>query len=204
MSIRWKRAGSGCGPRRRKGCRPLNYIVLKHTFRSILALAFQANPNSEDIWLAAVKLESENNEHDRARKLLAKARANACTARVMMKVSFVSILKIPKCDFQLLHLSFSYRSDKVKRRKPPPCVVDLWAGGSLTWPIRCLLTKKTLRKKMQLPFLISPVDQTRMVSRFTERRQSATRWSSEAVPGLREKLDDERTDRRTTGQRGGR
>ena len=56
-------------------------------FRSILALAFQANPNSEDIWLAAVKLESENNEHDRARKLLAKARANACTARVMMKVS---------------------------------------------------------------------------------------------------------------------
>ena len=54
--------------------------------RSILALAFQANPNSEDIWLAAVKLESENNEHDRARKLLAKARTNACTARVMMKV----------------------------------------------------------------------------------------------------------------------
>ncbi|XP_039250492.1 pre-mRNA-processing factor 6-like [Styela clava] len=53
--------------------------------RSILALAFQANPNSEDIWLAAVKLESENNEHDRARKLLAKARTNACTARVMMK-----------------------------------------------------------------------------------------------------------------------
>jgi len=53
--------------------------------RSILALAFQANPNSEDIWLAAVKLESENNEHDRARKLLAKARTNACTARDMMK-----------------------------------------------------------------------------------------------------------------------
>lgn len=53
--------------------------------RSILALAFQANPNSEDIWLAAVKLESENNEHERARKLLAKARSNACTARVMMK-----------------------------------------------------------------------------------------------------------------------
>ena len=35
--------------------------------RSILALAFQANPNSEEIWLAAVKLESENNEDQRAR-----------------------------------------------------------------------------------------------------------------------------------------
>ncbi|XP_046863113.1 pre-mRNA-processing factor 6-like [Xenia sp. Carnegie-2017] len=53
--------------------------------RSILALAFQANPNSEEIWLAAVKLESENNEDQRARKLLQRARLNACTARVMMK-----------------------------------------------------------------------------------------------------------------------
>lgn len=53
--------------------------------RDVLACAFRANPNSEDIWLAAVKLESENNEHDRARKLLWKARDNACTARVMMK-----------------------------------------------------------------------------------------------------------------------
>jgi len=35
--------------------------------RSILALAFKANPNSEEIWLAAVKLESENNEYERAR-----------------------------------------------------------------------------------------------------------------------------------------
>lgn len=42
--------------------------------RGILALAFQANPNSEEIWLAAVKLESENNEYERARRLLAKAR----------------------------------------------------------------------------------------------------------------------------------
>ena len=36
----------------------------------ILSLAFKANPNSEEIWLAAVKLESENNEFARARKLL--------------------------------------------------------------------------------------------------------------------------------------
>ncbi|XP_022245664.1 pre-mRNA-processing factor 6-like [Limulus polyphemus] len=53
--------------------------------RSILSLAFQANPNSEEIWLAAVKLESENNEYERARRLLAKARSSAPTARVMMK-----------------------------------------------------------------------------------------------------------------------
>lgn len=50
--------------------------------REILALAFQANPNSEEIWLAAVKLESENNEFVRARKLLQRARTNAPTARV--------------------------------------------------------------------------------------------------------------------------
>jgi len=50
--------------------------------RHILALAFQANPNSEDIWLAAVKLESENNEYERARRLLLRARASAPTARV--------------------------------------------------------------------------------------------------------------------------
>ena len=50
--------------------------------RSILALAFQANPNSEEIWLAAVKLESENNEYERARRLLQRARASAPTARV--------------------------------------------------------------------------------------------------------------------------
>merc|ERR1719369_1798240 len=53
--------------------------------RSILALAFQANPNSEEIWLAAIKLESENNEFERARRLLAKARSSAPTSRVYMK-----------------------------------------------------------------------------------------------------------------------
>lgn len=35
--------------------------------RSILSQAFQANPNNEEIWLAAIKLESENNEDERAR-----------------------------------------------------------------------------------------------------------------------------------------
>ena len=50
-----------------------------------MSLAFQANPNDEEIWLAAVKLESENAEYDRAKRLLAKARASAPTRRVMMK-----------------------------------------------------------------------------------------------------------------------
>lgn len=53
--------------------------------RGILSYAFQANANSEEIWLAAVKLESENAEYERARRLLAKARASAPTPRVMMK-----------------------------------------------------------------------------------------------------------------------
>lgn len=56
--------------------------------RSILALAFQANPNSEEIWLAAVKLESENNEYERARKLLHRARVSAPTARVSGHLGF--------------------------------------------------------------------------------------------------------------------
>ena len=56
--------------------------------RSILALAFQANPNSEEIWLAAVKLESENNEFERSRRLLQKARASAPTARVGLIICF--------------------------------------------------------------------------------------------------------------------
>ena len=54
--------------------------------RGILSLAFQANPNSEEIWLAAVKLESENQEYDRARRLLAKARASAPTPRVYIEI----------------------------------------------------------------------------------------------------------------------
>ena len=50
--------------------------------RDILSQAFKASPNSEEIWLAAMKLESENCEYDRARKLLYKARMRAPTARV--------------------------------------------------------------------------------------------------------------------------
>lgn len=50
--------------------------------RDILARAFQYNPNSEEIWLAAVKLESENSEYARARLLLEKARNSAPSSRV--------------------------------------------------------------------------------------------------------------------------
>lgn len=40
--------------------------------RAILAEAFAANPDSEDVWLAAFKLEFENDEPARARAILAK------------------------------------------------------------------------------------------------------------------------------------
>ena len=50
--------------------------MLKEAFKSI---------NSESIWLAAVKLESENGEYERARLLLAKARDNVGSERVWLK-----------------------------------------------------------------------------------------------------------------------
>jgi pre-mRNA-processing factor 6 len=50
--------------------------------RSVLSAAFRANTNSEQIWLAAVKLENENGEVERARVLLQKAREQANTPRV--------------------------------------------------------------------------------------------------------------------------
>lgn len=53
--------------------------------RAILIEAFKANQDSEQIWLAAVKLESENSEIDRARELLKRARAAADTQRIWMK-----------------------------------------------------------------------------------------------------------------------
>lgn len=58
--------------------------------RGILSLAFQANPNSEEIWLAAVKLESENKEYERARRLLAKARGTVML-RFMQYIQIVHL-----------------------------------------------------------------------------------------------------------------
>uniref|UniRef100_A0A0C3UDZ0 PRP1 splicing factor N-terminal domain-containing protein n=1 Tax=Guillardia theta (strain CCMP2712) TaxID=905079 RepID=A0A0C3UDZ0_GUITC len=53
--------------------------------RVILGEAFKINPDNEEIWLAAVKLENDNNEIQRARTLLEKARMQAGTERVWMK-----------------------------------------------------------------------------------------------------------------------
>lgn len=53
--------------------------------RTILAEANKHNPDSEQIWLAAFKLENKNNEPERARALLQKAREKSDTARVWMK-----------------------------------------------------------------------------------------------------------------------
>lgn len=50
--------------------------------RDVLEQAFVANPESEQIWLAAVKLEAENGEWEVARELLARARKVADTERV--------------------------------------------------------------------------------------------------------------------------
>ena len=57
--------------------------------RDILTEAFEANPGSEQIWLAAVKLEWENNELQRARALLSKARDQASSERVWMKAALL-------------------------------------------------------------------------------------------------------------------
>ena len=50
--------------------------------REVLEKAFVANPESEAIWLAAVKLEAENGELGVARELLVRARTVADTERV--------------------------------------------------------------------------------------------------------------------------
>jgi pre-mRNA-processing factor 6 len=50
--------------------------------RQVLERAFIANPESEEIWLAAVKLEAKNGELAVARQLLVRARTVADTERV--------------------------------------------------------------------------------------------------------------------------
>jgi pre-mRNA-processing factor 6 len=50
--------------------------------REVLERAFVANPESEQIWLAAVKLEAENGELGVAKELLVRARTVADTERV--------------------------------------------------------------------------------------------------------------------------
>lgn len=50
--------------------------------RATLGKAFEANPESEGIWLAAIKLEAENHQIEAARQLMARARDVAATERV--------------------------------------------------------------------------------------------------------------------------
>lgn len=53
--------------------------------REILKRAFKVHADSEAIWLAAAKIESESGEVERARGILEKARQNAGSAKVFMK-----------------------------------------------------------------------------------------------------------------------
>jgi pre-mRNA-processing factor 6 len=59
--------------------------------RQALELAFVANPESEQIWLAAVKLEAENGELNVARELLIRARTVADTERVSEKYCYLPL-----------------------------------------------------------------------------------------------------------------
>ena len=53
--------------------------------REVLERAFVKNSESEQIWLAAVKLEAENGELAVARELLVRARTVADTERVRLR-----------------------------------------------------------------------------------------------------------------------
>lgn len=59
--------------------------MLTYSARDILKSAFNANPDTESIWLAAVKLEKETGNLELAREVLENARTTANTARVWMK-----------------------------------------------------------------------------------------------------------------------
>jgi pre-mRNA-processing factor 6 len=61
--------------------------------REVLERAFLANKESEQIWLAAVKLEAENNELGVARELLIHARMVADTERVhLLCITYIVFL----------------------------------------------------------------------------------------------------------------
>jgi len=53
--------------------------------RQVLKEAFISLAGNEKVWLAAVKLEKENNEYELAREVLGKARSNAGTERIWLK-----------------------------------------------------------------------------------------------------------------------
>uniref|UniRef100_A0A8C8YHA3 Pre-mRNA-processing factor 6 n=1 Tax=Prolemur simus TaxID=1328070 RepID=A0A8C8YHA3_PROSS len=96
-------------------------------------LALQANPNSEEIWLAAVKLESENNEYERARRLLAKARSSAPTARVSQGARRVRVAGAwPVCDGR----------------------AEMWAGKT---SVRCVSATQVFMKSVKLEWVLGGI-----------------------------------------------
>lgn len=54
--------------------------------RAILSRAFEANPDSEGIWLAATKLEAENGQIEAAKQLMQRAREVSGTERVRLAI----------------------------------------------------------------------------------------------------------------------
>ncbi|KAL3621600.1 Protein STABILIZED1 [Castilleja foliolosa] len=57
--------------------------------RGILQQAYSALPDSEEIWLAMFKLEFENNEHERGKRILEKARERGGMEKIWMKSAIV-------------------------------------------------------------------------------------------------------------------
>jgi pre-mRNA-processing factor 6 len=59
--------------------------------KDILTEAFEKNPDSESIWLAAAKLASETGQTEAAMQLLAKARKEANTDRVSLHLQHTAV-----------------------------------------------------------------------------------------------------------------
>lgn len=71
--------------------------------RQILERAFQSNQDSEEIWLAAVKLEAQNLEPERASLLLKNAREHVSTERIWKKsIKLANQLGKPEEEAELL------------------------------------------------------------------------------------------------------
>lgn len=70
--------------------------------RKVLASAFNQNPNCENIYLQAIKLESDHHQIDQARELLQTARTDAGTDRVWIKS--VAFERVQKNDIVALDL----------------------------------------------------------------------------------------------------
>jgi pre-mRNA-processing factor 6 len=80
--------------------------------KEVLHHAFEANEGSEQIWLAAIKLEMETQQYKKAQELLSDARKRANTARVWMKsVVLERILKNSQKALEMATQSIAMFSD---------------------------------------------------------------------------------------------